>query len=168
MSELKKIDHSAMTVNQILIIALDIIAFVLNQPWLAAFVMAVMAIGTLAGRPGFGPVYHLLLKPLGLAKPQVLLDNPEPHRFAQGFGAVVMATGSALLFAGLAVPGWSLVWFVVALAALNAFAGFCAGCFVYYWLTRLRVPGFATSPPEGTFPGMRPRGSPGEVDSDAV
>ncbi len=157
MSELRKIDHSAMTVNQVIIIALNIIAFVIDAPWLAVAVTAVMAIGTIVGRPGFVPVYLLVLKPLKLVKPHVLLDNPEPHRFAQGFGAVVMAAGSILLFVGNPVVGWALVWLVVALAALNALAGFCAGCFVYYWLSRLRLPGFSKAPLEGTFPGKRPK-----------
>jgi hypothetical protein len=31
------------------------------------------------------------------------------------------------------------------------------GCAMYYWLGRLKVPGFVKSPPEGTFPGMRPK-----------
>jgi hypothetical protein len=53
--------------------------------------------------------------------------------------------------------GWSLVWLVIALAALNLFAGFCVGCAVYYWLARLNVPGFAQHPPAGTLPGMRPK-----------
>jgi hypothetical protein len=157
MEELKKVDHSAMTVNQIIIIILSILAFVLDQPWLAAFVAAVMVLGTLVGRPGFFPIYALILKPIGIVKPHVLLDNPEPHRFAQGFGAVVLGTGTGLLFGGFALGGWALVWLVVGLAALNAFAGFCAGCFVYYWLTRFKVPGFSKSPPAGTFPGMHPR-----------
>jgi hypothetical protein len=158
MDKLKKVDHGAMVANQIVIIVLTILAFVLDRAWLAGFVAVVMALGTLVGRPGFLPVYTLVFKPLGLVKPHVLLDNPEPHRFAQGFGAVVLGAGSALLLGGLAVAGWSLVWLVVALAALNAFAGFCAGCFMYYWLTRFKVPGFSKTPPEGTFPGMRPRG----------
>jgi hypothetical protein len=42
--------------------------------------------------------------------------------------------------------GWALAWLVVVLAALNLFLGFCAGCFVYYQLNRLQVPGFHHSP----------------------
>lgn len=155
--ELKKIDHSAMTVNQVIIILLNIVAFVLNQPWLAALVTAGMLVGTLLGVPGFGFVYKYAAKPAGLVKPHVLLDNPEPHRFAQGLGGVFMLGGSLALFAGLSVLGWGLVWMVAALAALNAFGGFCAGCFIYYWLTRFGVPGFSKNPPAGTFPGMRPK-----------
>ncbi len=158
MESLKKIDHSAMTFNQVIIIALNIMAFVFNQPWLAGLVAAVMLLGTLAGRPGFGFIYQSALKPAGLVKPHILLDNPEPHRFAQGLGGMFMLGGALALFAGLSVLGWGLVWMVAALAALNAFGGFCVGCFVYYWLTRFGLPGFSKNPPAGTFPGMRPKG----------
>jgi len=44
MNGLKKIDHSALTVNQVTIVLLNILAFVLNLPWLAANrVMSIMA-----------------------------------------------------------------------------------------------------------------------------
>ena len=161
METLKKVDHSAMTVNQVIIIVLNITAFVLNQPWLAALVTAAMLIGTIFGVPGFAFVYKGLLKPAKLVKPQVLLDNPEPHRFAQGLGGVFMLAGTLSLFGGLSVLGWGLVWMVAALAALNAFGGFCVGCFVYYWLTRFGVPGFSKNPPAGIFPGMRPKEAAG-------
>jgi uncharacterized RDD family membrane protein YckC len=90
-------------------------------------------------------------------KPELLQDNPEPHRFAQGFGGIVAGFSAAFLALGIVAPGWILTWVVVVLAALNLFAGFCAGCAVYYWLNRLRAPGFTKAPPAGTSPGMRPR-----------
>ncbi len=37
-------------------------------------------------------------------------------------------------------------WRPSMLAALNLFVGFCVGCFVYYQLNRLGVPGFLHSP----------------------
>ncbi len=156
---LQKVDHSALKVSQITIILLNILAFILNLPLLALFVTLVMAAGTALRVPGFGFIYRYALKPWGWVKPDVLMDNPEPHRFAQGFGAVVMAAGSLALFLGSPVLGWALVWLVVALAALNAFGGFCVGCAIYYWLNRLHVRGFYKTPPAGTFPGMRPRGA---------
>ena len=61
------------------------------------------------------------------------------------------------LVAGMATVGWGLVWLVIVLAALNLFVGFCVGCALYYWLGRLAVPGFIQSPPQETFPGMRPK-----------
>lgn len=154
--QLQNIDHGALKANQLVIITLNIVAFVLNISWLAALVSLAMLVGSALGKPGFGFLYRSALKPMGLVKPEVLLDNPEPHRFAQGFGGVVMLAGTLSLFAGQAILGWGLVWLVIALAALNVFGGFCAGCFVYYWLTRFGVPGFVKNPPAGTFPGMRP------------
>jgi hypothetical protein len=154
---LQKVDHAALRVNQSLIIGLNLVAFILNLPWLALFVALVMAYGTARRQPGFRVVYTGLLKPRGWVKPDVINDNSEPHVFAQGFGAVVLGLGVLALLAGQAVLGWSLVWLVVALAALNLFVGFCAGCAVYYWLNRLHLPGFVKAPPDGTWPGMRPK-----------
>ena len=154
---LQKVDHSALKANQLFIISLNILAFIFDQPILAAFVALVMGIGTLLRVPGFGFVYKYILKPRGWMKPDVLEDNPEPHRFAQFLGFIFMTAGSAALFSGASVLGWSLVWLVAALAALNAFGGFCVGCAVYYWLSRFNLPGFTKRPPTGTFPGMKPK-----------
>src|SRR5208283_2888606 len=154
---LRPVDHTALKTNQITIILLSLLAFMLNLPWIAFGTGIVMALGTIFAKPGFFPVYAGILRPLGWAKPDIIKDNPEPHRFAQGFGTVVLLGGSAALFSGLPVLGWSLVWLVIVLASLNAFAGFCAGCFVYYQLARLRLPGFSKRPPEGAFPGLKPR-----------
>lgn len=154
---LQKVDHSAFKVNQSFIIGLNMLAFILNLPWLALIVALAMGLGTALKVPGFGFVYKSFLKPRGWVQPDVIEDNPEPHRFAQGFGAVVLGIGVIALFAGATPLGWGLVWLVIALAALNLFAGFCAGCAVYYWLNRLNVPGFVKAAPNGTFPGMRPK-----------
>jgi len=155
--QLGKVDHSSLKVNQAVIILALLAAFIFNAPWLTAAVAIVMLIGTAIGRPGFFLVYTGILRPSGIVKPHILADNPEPHRFAQGFGGVVAAVSAALLFLGAPAAGWGLTWLVVVLAALNLFAGFCAGCAVYYWLNRLQMPGFLKTPPAGTFPGMRPR-----------
>lgn len=143
----RKLDQSALRVNQAFIIGLSILAFVLDSVWLAAFVGGVMLLGTAV--PGLGlfkRFYQHGLRPAGLVKPDLLVDNPEPHRFAQGFGSVVVVLAVVSLLAGLPILGWSLVWLVVALAALNLFLGFCAGCFVYYQFNKLGLPGFRASP----------------------
>ncbi|MBK6328354.1 MAG: DUF4395 domain-containing protein [Chloroflexi bacterium] len=143
----RKVDESALKVNQAFIIGLLLLAFVLDSVWLAAFVGGVMLLGTaVPGLSLFKRAYQHLLKPAGLVKPHVITDNPEPHRFAQGFGGVVVALAVIALLAGQPIIGWALVGLVIVLAALNLFLGFCAGCFVYYQLNRLGVPGFARSP----------------------
>ncbi|MBN2386638.1 MAG: DUF4395 domain-containing protein [Anaerolineales bacterium] len=159
MDELESIDHTAIFVSQVSVVVLNLLAFVLDQPWLAVLVTIFMLLGALLDTPGFGWVYRLALRPLGLARPHVLADYPEPHRFSQGFGATVMVAGSLGLFLQASLFGWTLVGLVAALAALNAFGGFCLGCFVYYWLGRLGLPGFTRRPPAGTFPGRRPGGA---------
>jgi len=156
-ADLPVIDLTAFRVNQSFIIGLLIVAFVLNAVWLVWLVGIVMTVGTYLGAPGFKPVYKYVLKPLNIAHPLPEHDNPEPHRFAQGMGAAfTLGSGLALLL-GASVIGWALTWLVVALAAVNLFLGFCVGCFVYYWLNRLNVPGFVKAPPPNTIPGMRPR-----------
>ena len=155
--QLGKVDHSSLRVNQAVIILALLAAFIFDLPWLTAAVALIMLVGTGIGRQGFFFVYTGLLRPTGIVKQHVLADNPEPHRFAQGFGGVVAAVSSALLFLGASAAGWALVWLVIVLASLNLFVGFCAGCAVYYWLNRMQVPGFLKEPPTETFPGMRPR-----------
>jgi molybdopterin converting factor small subunit len=143
----RKVDQNALRVNQTFIIGFLALAFVLNAPWIVAFVAAVMLLGTAVPSLSlFKGVYQYGLKPAGIVKPNVILDNPEPHRFAQGFGGVVLVGAAAALFSGATTLGWVLVGLVVVLAALNLFLGFCAGCFVYYQLNRFGVPGFAHSP----------------------
>jgi cytosine/uracil/thiamine/allantoin permease len=151
---LQKIDHSGLATNQASIIVLLLIAFITNTPWLVTIVAAAMLLGTILKIPGFGFLYVYFLKPRELVKPDVYPDNPEPHRFAQGFGATVLIAATIALFIGSTITGWVLTWIVIALAALNLFVGFCAGCAVYYWLNQLKVPGFNKSAPDGRFPGL--------------
>jgi hypothetical protein len=147
MQKERKVDQSALRVNQAFIIGLSLLAFILDSVWLAAFVGVVMLLGTaVPSLSFFKRIYQHALRPAGLVKPDVIIDNPEPHRFAQGFGGVVVALAVVSLLAGLPVLGWGLVWLVITLAALNLFLGFCAGCFVYYQLGKLGLPGFRVSP----------------------
>jgi hypothetical protein len=158
MQTLVPVDHSALRVNQSLVILLPVLAYIFNLPWLVGLTAVIMFIGTfLSKKPGFGVVYTALLKPSRLVKPDVIQDNREPHLFSQGMGGVFLAVAAILLYAGLPSAAWIINWLVVALASLNLFAGFCAGCAIYYWLNRLHIPGFIKAPPQGAFPGMRPR-----------
>ena len=156
---LEKIDHASLKANQLTIITLNILSFVFNLPILAAFVAVVMALGSALKLPGFVLLYRYFYKPLGLFKPDVLNDNPEPHRFAQFLGSLFMIAGSVSIYLGASALGWGLIWLVVALAALNAFGGFCVGCAVYYWLSRFNLPGFTKTPPTGIIPGLKPKAS---------
>ncbi len=143
----RRVDHSALRVNQAFIIALLILAFVLNVWWLVTFVAVVMLIGTAFPSAGlFKLVYFKALKPAGIVQPDVKRDNPEPHLFAQAVGGVFNLLATLAFLFGAPVIGWALSWIVVALAALNLFSGICVGCLMYYQFSRLGVPGFTRSP----------------------
>jgi hypothetical protein len=144
---LRTVDQSALRVNQAFIIALLLLAFVLDSPVIVILVALVMLLGTAAPRTSlFKLIYRHLLRPTSLVRPDVIPDNPEPHRFAQGFGGIVLALALMALLAGPAGLGWALVWLVIVMAGLNLFLCFCAGCLVYYQLNKLNVPGFTHSP----------------------
>lgn len=145
--QVRKVDHTALKVNQAFIIGLVVLAFVLDTVWLVAFVAVVMLLGTAVPSLSlFKRVYQHILKPTGIVSPDVIQDNPEPHRFSQGLGGLFLTGATIALLAGLPVIGWVLAWVVVVLAAINLFLGFCVGCFMYYQLNKLGIPGFKVSP----------------------
>ena len=143
---INQVDHMAIKVSQSLTMLLLLTAFLLDSWLLAGFVAVVNMVG--AAVPGlslFGLIYRHGLKRAGLVKPHLVPDYPEPHRFAQGFSGVATALSALLVWAGQPVAGWAFSWLVIVLANLNVFVGFCAGCFTYYQLNRLGVPGFGRS-----------------------
>lgn len=132
-----RIDYTALKVNQSFIIGLLLLAFLLNQPWLVAFVGLVMLVGTVWPQAGlFKRIYSDLLKPAGLLKADPRPDTPAPHLFAQGIGALVLGVAVLVFAAGGVVAGWLLTALVIMLAAINLLTGFCAGCFIYFQLAR--------------------------------
>ena len=143
----RKVDQTALKVNQAFIIGLLLLAFLLDNVWLVVFVGAVMLLGTAVPSLSlFKRIYQHIFKQTGIVKPNVIEDNPEPHRFSQGLGGVFVTLSAIALFAGIPTLGWALTWMVIALAALNLFLGFCAGCFIYYQFNKLGIPGFRVSP----------------------
>jgi hypothetical protein len=143
----RQLDHSAIRVTQAFTIGLLLLAFVFNAWWLAAFVAVANFLGAL--HPGLGPFRQLYLRglrPAGLVKPHMIEDNPEPHRFSQGLGALFVGLGLLAMLLDIPALGWVLVWLVIGLASLSLFLRFCAGCFMYYQLNKLGVPGFRHSP----------------------
>jgi hypothetical protein len=135
----QRFDRTAVKVNQAAIILLLAMAFVTTLPWLVAVVAVIMALGTAQPQLAlFQRLYHAVLKPAGLLKPDVHVEDAAPHRFAQGMGASVLVVAAVALLAGAELLGWSLALLVAVLAAVNLFFGFCAGCFVYAQLARLR------------------------------
>ncbi len=122
-------------------VLLTALAFIFNQPIIVLIAAIIMVWSALA--PTSSP-YRLLYKsivvPLALLKPHIVEDDPAPHRFAQGVGAVFLVAATLVLFlTHVTTLGWALDLIVLVLAAINLTVGFCAGCFVYYHLGRLGI-----------------------------
>ncbi|TMD57386.1 MAG: DUF4395 domain-containing protein [Chloroflexi bacterium] len=120
-AQIPRVDTHLAKFSQGCTVALAGLAFVFNQPIIVLIAAIVM---TLAA----------------LFPPRVVEDDPAPHRFAQGVGAVFLIAATLVLFLTKAtVVGWTLDLIVFVLAAINLTVGFCAGCFVYYHLGRWGV-----------------------------
>ncbi len=67
----RPLDHSELRFNQLSIIVLVVLAFVLNSTWLVAFVGLVMAVGTIWPKAGlFKRFYHAVIKPRECLEPE--------------------------------------------------------------------------------------------------
>lgn len=144
---LRKVDHSGLKTGQALTIILLLIGFVIES-WVF---VAIVAIAQLLGGFGlpFAPyrlIYQHIVKPLGLIKPHVVDDNPEPHRFSMFVGTVFNGVATLALLSSASTIGWVLVWIVIVLANLNFWLNFCLGCWFYYQLNRYGIPGFSQAP----------------------
>jgi hypothetical protein len=156
-SSTRTVDQNELRVNATLVVTVLVTAFVLSRWELVAFQACALFLTAL--HLSLGPyvgLYRHILRPAGIVKPDLRVDNPEPHRFAAMFGTIVASTATYFLVTGRSVAGWGLVWLLIALAAAGL-AGWCAGCFTYYMMNRLGLRGlFKYGPIKDTFPGARP------------
>lgn len=142
-----RVDQTGLRVGMVATIVLLLVGFVLGAWPLVLFVAVAQLLG--AFDSPYAPYklfYHHVLKPRGIVTPNIITDNPEPHRFAMLVGAVFNFSATLALVTGAAGLGWILVWVVIALANLNFWANFCLGCYVYYQLGKLGVRGFTRQP----------------------
>ena len=135
---MKIIDHNALRFNQFMIVSLASIGFLLNNIWFVLLTASVTLLGSVFSTPGFKPLYTYLLQPLGILKPDLVEDDPFAHRFAQMVATIFLSVGVLLYLTGYQTAGWSFALFVVLLALINLFTGFCLGCFFYFQIGKLR------------------------------
>jgi len=138
-----RVDRNALRFNQAAIVVFTVAAFVLGEEigrWVVLGVAAVMLAGTATPPLGlFVQVYRRVVVRFGLLRPKVVVEDPAPHRFAQGMGGSFLLLAFVALVAGATVVGWVLAWLVVALALVNLLLGFCMGCFIYFQLGRAGI-----------------------------
>lgn len=137
--DMLRVDTHLIRFSQMCVVVLTAAAFLAQAPVLAA--IAALALAISAVTPAVSPfrlLYRHVAVPLHLLRPRIVEDDPAPHRFAQGVGAVFLVAASLALFLTPATGlGWALDLVVFVLAGINLTVGFCAGCFVYYHLGRL-------------------------------
>jgi hypothetical protein len=145
-SSLVPVDHTAIKAGQAMTMLLLLAAFISDSWQLAAVVAVINILGAFVPSLSlFRLIYQHMLEPSGLLKPQTVAEYQAPHRFTQGFSGSVTALSAVLVAASFPL-GWAFNWLVIVLANLNIFLGFCAGCFTYYQLSRLGIPGFVRQP----------------------
>ncbi|MBI2939480.1 MAG: DUF4395 domain-containing protein [Chloroflexi bacterium] len=133
-------DRTALRFNQGSIIALIVAGYLFDSAIPVAFTAAVLLVGTIWPAGGlFKQLYVQALRPVGLLRPDRTAEDPAPHLFAQGVGAVCLVMATGLFATGLLDAAWSLAGLVAALAGINLVFGFCVGCFLYFQLARLGV-----------------------------
>jgi hypothetical protein len=140
-SQSLRVDAHLLKFSQGGVVVLSALAFIFSLPWLVALTALILVLSALAPTASpFRLLYRGVVLPLHLWKPRIVEDDPAPHRFAQGIGAIFLIAASlVLLLTHLTVLGWVLDLIVFVLAGINLTVGFCAGCFVYYHLGRLGV-----------------------------
>jgi len=135
-----RVDHNAIKFNQVSLSVVAVAAFLLDQRGLVGILAVILAAGTAWSQWGlFRVLYQRVALPLGLLRPHLVVDDPAPHRFAQGVGAAFLGLSWIALAAGAPVLGWVLNLLVAVLAMANVLFNFCAGCFAYYQLRRFGV-----------------------------
>ena len=130
------VNEVAARITAAMVVALVLVIMFSGQLWLTTL----LAYGFLA-RVAAGPK----LSPMGLLATRVLaprLGSPRliagpPKRFAQAIGLLFSTTALALhFFVGNAAAATGVLAVLAVFAALEAFLGFCAGCFVFGYLMR--------------------------------
>jgi hypothetical protein len=117
--------------------ALAGLTIVAQWPWLTVLLVYLFAAGVVAG-PKLTPTGWLTTKVLlpYVIKRKRPTAGP-PKQFAQGVGLVLSVAAAVLaLVFGLNGIAYGVLGVLVFFSGLEAFVGFCAGCFVFGYLMR--------------------------------
>ena len=131
-------DYAARFVAAMVVI-LTLSFLVTSNIWVLIFILYGFLARVLTG-PTLSPIGLIatkILVPL-FGNPEKLVPGP-PKRFAQAIGLVFSAAALiALLFSEISATRF-LMGILGFFASLEAFVGFCTGCYVFGWLIRFRL-----------------------------
>jgi hypothetical protein len=115
--------------------------YVLTGWWWVLVLLAYGFVARVASGPRFSPLGLFVTRVVvpGLHLPDRPTAGP-PKRFAQGIGATLsLAAVVTRLAFDTATPSRVLVGLILVAASLEAFAGFCLGCWLFARLMRIGV-----------------------------
>lgn len=138
---IENLDKTSLKFNQGCIVVFTSLAFLLNIYWLVALVGIVLLLDTLIPGTGlFKLTYKNVIKPLRILKPHISGESRAPHQFAQGLGGSFLIFAFILLqYLGFSLIGWAVSFIVIALAFVNLTLDFCAGCFIYFQIQKIKL-----------------------------
>lgn len=127
-----------MVAGMVIVMALAVLF--LDQAWVL-FILTYGFLARVASGPRFSPAGLLATRVIVpyFKMPEKPVPGP-PKRFAQGIGLVFTSSALLLYFAfDLTFAAKGLIAVLIVFASLEAFIGFCAGCFVFNQLIRWRL-----------------------------
>src|SRR5260370_6461711 len=96
--------------SQACTVVLTAVAFLFSQPIIVLITAIILVLSALV--PAISPyrlLYRGIVMPLHLLRPRIVEDDPAPHRFAQGGGAIFLIASRLVLFLTTATGvGWTL------------------------------------------------------------
>jgi hypothetical protein len=131
-------DRSAQRFTQITLITLLAIGFIAGST--VNLMIAAIMLGMTMIAPSYAPqliAYRALVR-ANVLRTERVNEDPAPHRFAQQVGFGVLIIGVVAGSIGALTFAWGAGLLVLTLALINVTTGFCAGCFMYAQLARLR------------------------------
>ncbi len=151
------LDSNEIMTGQFLTVAMAVTAYVLGRWEFLAFQCAVFVLSVISsGRLDiYALIYKSILKPLGILKPDMRIDNIEAYQFSHMIGSIVSGSAAYLIYSGSTTIGWGLTWAMMILGSLGFF-GWCIACWMYYMIQKMGIKGFFRHTLiAGTFPGAR-------------
>lgn len=108
----------------------------LTQSWIPLVILTLGFWGRVLAGPKLSPLgwvsQRVIAPKLG---PAILVPGP-PKRFAQGIGTAFTTAATILYFSGQHTAAWIVLAVLLVAAGLEAFAGFCFGCFIFGYLQK--------------------------------
>jgi hypothetical protein len=131
------VNEYASRANAGMMFTLAIVTVALDVPAIL-FAMVYLFLAAAVAGPTFTPTGQLAVRVIApkLIRRKRLVAGP-PKQFAQSVGLLLSTVALVLAYGfGMVGAAYAVIGVLILFAGLEAFAGFCAGCFVFGYLIR--------------------------------